>query len=151
MIVKKAVTVELDVDIVHVSPDVKKINIGEIMTEYDFDITNRTNEERLMMIANELMNSEKILIGFACYNSEDINILNKLLKKSNSSLDTVFIPSSERNEEIRLKAIADMANLPMHYIGYSEEDVNRNIDQLERTLLDIIESCKTNGIEVKRI
>lgn len=103
----KSLTIELDVNDILDFSDIKKVNIGEVMTKYDFSIVEQSNNEKLLMVSNEILENDNIIIGFACYNLEEINQIINELKKHNLSLDTVYIPSEERINSRKQKAIEE--------------------------------------------
>ena len=63
----KSITIELDVNEIFQQIDIEKVNIGEIMAKHNFSIVEQSNNEKLLMIANELLEYNDIVIGFACY------------------------------------------------------------------------------------
>lgn len=147
MIIKKALTIELDVNEVHLTSDVKKINIDYVMTKYDFSIITHSNDEKLLMIAKELLDSQNILIGFAAYNLEDIIKINNHLKNSNSALDTIFIPSPIRIAQ-RLAEAKENAKNHSRWIGADETDVERNFTAFKVTLDEIKNGLSKENIKV---
>ena len=88
----KSLTIELDVHEILDYSDIEKVNIGEVMTKYDFSIVQQSNNEKLLMVSNELLENDNIIIGFACFNLEEINQISDNLKRHHHLLSTVYIP-----------------------------------------------------------
>ncbi len=77
--------------------NLEKINISIISKNEKFDPYNFNKNDSLDILSEELKGKEtEILIGYACYNIEQILYLSNKLKENNQRLHTVFIPSPER-------------------------------------------------------
>ncbi len=146
----KALSIELDVNDIHLPLDFIKVNIGEVMTKYGFSIIEKSNEEKLLMVANELLEYDKILIGYACYNFNEVVDINNYLKKGNSFLNTIYIPSPDRIEE-RIREGKENARLHGRWIGSSEEEVEQNFLNFKSTLQEIRDGLKETSIEIKAV
>ena len=143
----KALSIELDVNDIDLPIDFRKVNIGEVMTKYDFSIVDKSNEEKLLMVAKELLENNNILIGFACYNFNEIVEINNYLKNNNSSLTTIYIPSEERLAE-RMHEGKENARLHGRWIGSSEEEVEKNFENFRLALQKIKNGLKNTSIEI---
>lgn len=143
----KSITIELDVNIVSGISNIIKINIGEVMTKYNFSIIEKSNTEKLLMVAKELLNIDRIIIGFACYNLNEIIFLNNELNKNNISLESVYIPSNERIELRKAEALENV-NLHGRWIGSSEREVEENFKNFRITLLEIKDGLRETPINV---
>jgi hypothetical protein len=143
----KSITIELDVNIVSGISNIIKINIGEVMTKYNFSIIEKSNTEKLLMVAKELLNIDRIIIGFACYNLNEIIFLNNELNKNNNSLESVYIPSNERIELRKAEALENV-NLHGRWIGSSEREVEENFKNFRITLLEIKDGLRETPINV---
>jgi hypothetical protein len=146
----KTLSIELDVNEIQLPIIYQKVNIGEVMTKYNFSIVEKSNEEKLIMVAKELLESDSILIGFACFNLKEIIQIDNHLRESNSSLNTVFIPSAERMERRKVEAMEN-AKLHERWLGYSAEDVQKNFNEFRANLQEIKDGLKNTTIQVKEV
>ena len=146
----KSLTIELDVNQIELTKDIRKVNIGEVMTKYNFSIVEKSNNEKLSMIADELLEYNNIIIGFACFNLNEIIQINNQLKKNETSLDTVYIPSKETIEK-RLKEGKENARLHGRWIGSSEEEVEQRFTDFRNTLQEIIDGLEGTTIKVESV
>jgi hypothetical protein len=146
----KALSIELDVNDIYLPLDFIKVNIGEVMTKYDFSIVEKSNEEKLLMVANELLEYDKILIGFACYNLHEVLYLNNELKKYNLNLNIVYIPSEERIDS-RIQQAIDEQRKWGYRDGVTDEEIERNFANFSATLQEIRDGLKETSIEIKAV
>ena len=146
----KSITIELDVNEIFQQIDIEKVNIGEIMAKHNFSIVEQSNNEKLLMIANELLEYNDIVIGFACYTIEEINQINDHLKKHNLSLNTVYVPSEERIEDRKQKAIKEQQKWG-YRDGVSDEEIERNFAEFKNRIQKIKEELKHTFINVKAV
>lgn len=146
----KSITIGVDVNDIIVPVEIKKINIGELMSKHNFSIVEQTNEDKLSMITNELLENNNIVIGYACFNIEEIVQINHQLKKHNLSLDTVFIPSEERINLRVQKAIEEQRRWGYRE-GVTDEEIERNFNTFRTTLQAIKEGLKDTSIKLKAV
>lgn len=150
MEMNKALSIELDVNDIFLPLDFMKLNIGEVMTKYDFSIVEKSNEEKLLMVANELLEYDKILIGFACYNLHEVLFLNNELKKYNLNLNIVYIPSEERITS-RIEQAKEEQRKWGYRDGVTDEEIERNFTNFKTTLQEIKDELKNTSIDVKEV
>jgi hypothetical protein len=143
----KSLTIGLNIDEFALPIDIKKVNIGEVMIKYNFSIVDQSNDEKLSMIALELLENENVVIGHACYNLEEVLYLNNELKKYNLSLDTVYIPSEERIRARVQKAIEEQRRWGYRE-GVTDEEIERNFKDFKVTLLAIKDGLRKTNIKV---
>ncbi len=148
----KSLTIELDVNEIEISMpnDLKKVNIGELMSMANFSIVEQSNDEKLSIIANDLLEGDNIVIGFACFNLKEIIQINNQLQKADVSLHTVYIPSEERIKKRKAEAMEN-ARLHGRWIGSSEEEVVQNFINFRSTLQEIKDGLKNSSIIVKAV
>ena len=146
----KSITIELDVNEIFQQIDIEKVNIGEIMAKYNFSIVEQSNNEKLLMIANELLEYNDIIIGFACYTIDEINQINDHLKKHNLLLNTVYVPSEERIEDRKQKAIEEQKRWGYRE-GITDEEIERNFTAFKVTLQEIKNGLRETRIKVIEI
>lgn len=129
----------------------KKISIDIAFNKYKFDILKDSQNKRLDYMAVEAsLNNEDVLIGNVAYNLEEVLYFNNVLKKFNLSLSTVYVPSDERIEDRRRKAIEDQKNWGYRE-GVSEDEIERNFKKFRFTIQEIIDYLKNSSIEIKAI
>jgi len=146
----KSLTIELDVHEILDYSDIEKVNIGEVMTKYDFSIVQQSNNEKLLMVSNELLENDNIIIGFACFNLEEINQISDNLKRHHHLLSTVYIPSEERVEKRKQKAIEEQKRWG-YRDGVSDEEIERNFKVFKATLLEIKDGLSNTSIKVQAV
>lgn len=147
---KISITVEInETDSVFDSlTDTKKLSIDIAFNKYKFDILSNNQEKRLDYIAVEASQHNKdLLIGNSAYNLEEVLYLNTELKKYNLSLDTVYIPSNERIEDRRQKAIEEQRKWGYRE-GVSNEEIERNYENFRTTLQGIKDGLSKTSIKV---
>lgn len=144
---KKYITVELDAMAVEID-GCNRVNIGDLLSKYNFSITKNTNEEKLNIVTRELSDSkESIIVGFAVHNFSDIKYVQNQLKSKNQELSGIFVPSSQRLKK-RIDEATEIAHLHGRWIGSSEEEVEKNFKEFKAVLQEIKEGLKDTAIEV---
>ena len=120
----------------------------DVFLKYNFSISTHTQNQRLVYLAKELSLLDKNTLAFnACYNLKEVLFLDNELKKHNLSLDTVYIPSPERVEKRKLKALEN-ARLYGRWIGSDELVIDKNFTAFRKTLNEIKNGLKNEPIQV---
>jgi len=134
---KNYLTIDIDANEIELSSEVKKINIGDVMTKYNFSNIINSNDEKLDMVVKEILDEKgNILVGFACFNLSDLIYINNHLNDIDSSLNTVFIPSSKRIEERFLTAKKN-ASLYGRWISTDELELENTFKEFRSNLQKI--------------
>ena len=81
---------------------------------------------------------------------EEINQINDHLKKHNLSLNTVYVPSEERIEDRKQKAIKEQQKWG-YRDGVSDEEIERNFAEFKNRIQKIKEELKHTFINVKAV
>ncbi|MFT6501086.1 MAG: hypothetical protein ACJASQ_001196 [Crocinitomicaceae bacterium] len=145
---KYSITVEVNSSQFQKDKALYFLEMKDVFLKYDFSILTHTQEQRLVYLAEELSSLNRDTLAFnACYNLEEVWYLNNELKKYNHSLDTVYIPSDERVEKRKQKAIAEQQKWGYRE-GISDEEIERNFINFKATLQEIKEGVKNTPIQV---
>lgn len=122
--------------------DTDIFSIDVAYNKYKFDIMKDKQEKRLEYIATEISTKKRdVLVGNTCYNLYEVLYLNNELNKYNLSLTTVYIPSNERIEDRKQKAIEEQRRWGYRE-GISDEEIERNFENFKATLQEIKEGLK---------
>ncbi len=116
---------------------VKKFNIGTLLTKNRFSIITHSNQDKLDLIVREICNeSGDLIIGYACYNAEEVIYINEELEKNGLSISKVFIPSQSRLE---LQKIVAKNNAELHgrWINTSPEEVEISYQESEKRYVEM--------------
>lgn len=77
--------------------DFRKAYISDLIQKYNYDMLVDEGKTELEYLVKELKNIEgNILIGNACYNLNELKLVNSLLSKVNLQINKIFIKSESR-------------------------------------------------------
>jgi hypothetical protein len=131
--------------------NVKRIDVGTILSNTNFSILTNSNEDKLKLIIEEiLIETQDILVGYACYNMEEIfYILNKL-QENNQQLHTVFIPSPERLLRGKEEEL-EFANKHANWASFSPSQIEEGYQEWQKIYEEIKQELPKYSIEVKEV
>ena len=128
--------------------DTEVFSIDVAYNKYKFDMLKDKQEKRLEYIATEIsLQKRDVLVGNTCYNLYEVLYLKNELNKYNLSLNTVYLPSNERVEQRKQKAYEEHKRWN-HWLGTSDEEIERNFKNFKATLQEIKEGLKNTSIQV---
>ena len=128
----------------------KIFNFADVYLKYDISISNKekyNSRQKYLSKEISLLNEDLIIVNNPCYDLKDVNTLINELKKYNLSLDTVYIPSEERINYRKQKAI-DFQREWGYREGVSDEEIEENFKAFKVTLQEIKDGLSDTSIKV---
>lgn len=125
-------------------------NFGDVYLKYEISISDEekySNRQKYLAKEISLMYQDLIIIGNPCYDLTDVQCLINELNTYNLSLDTVYIPSEERINSRKQKAIEEQRKWGYRE-GISDEEIEKNFMIFKLTLQEIIDGLIDTNIKV---
>jgi hypothetical protein len=130
-----------------------QLDFGDIYLKYEISISdNEKFEKRLKYLAQEVATLERntLITGTPCHTVFDIINFNKELSQFELSVNRIYVPNQERLFDRQKQANAEHLKFNRS-LGTSEEEIERNFNELERNLSDILQYGKDTGVKVMRV
>jgi hypothetical protein len=128
----------------------KTFHFGNVYNKYNISISNINEyEKRLEYLAFEIskIKSNIVIVDNPCYNLNDIQNLIKELKIKNNYLSGIFLPSKERLVLRKIAAYSEHEKWN-RLLGTSNQEIERNFDEHNQILKEIIAFARENNIDV---
>lgn len=126
--------------------DIKKLNMGSLLTKYDFSILLHTEQQKLEFIVKEIRDQkEDLLLGYAFKLPEELVYIKKRLNEENILIQGIFIPSPARIKQTEAEAMKN-AKLHGRWIGTSEQETEKVYLAYKNMINEIKSFSLDNGI-----
>ncbi|MCU0469835.1 MAG: hypothetical protein MUF58_14650 [Arcicella sp.] len=131
--------------------NVEKLNEGIISKNEKFNPYISNDLNNLDLLTEELKGKRTdVLVGYACYNLEQILYLSNKLKENNQRLHTVFIPSPERLLKRKGEEL-DFTNKHGNFASFSPSQIEEGYQEWQRIYEEIKRELPKHSIEVKEV